>query len=286
VQVFFVLSGYLITSHLLSEERINLRSFYIRRAFRILPAAFSYLLMLLLVTWLSGQDVRGGIWASLLFFRNYLGETPHNTCTLHFWSLSLEEQFYLFWPSLLALLGRVRASVFAGVLVVGIAAFRVANWSAYDVGLRFLRTEVRADALLIGCLLALALNHASVRMRAAKWLPWAFWLGFPVFVFDAYRFHGLIPLHESLAIAVMIGATSLRPQMLVSRLLELDFLKTTGTLSYSLYIWQGLFLRPYWGLFWPILLVGSFMLSYVLIEQPARRLGRRLAARQAVLTAA
>jgi peptidoglycan/LPS O-acetylase OafA/YrhL len=280
VQIFFVLSGYLITSHLLGEQRINLRAFYVRRAFRILPTALTYLSVLILLTALTPFKVCGiDIWACLLLFRNYVMETSRITCTEHFWSLSMEEQFYLFWPAMLVLFGRLRASVLAGLIVLGIAVFRIFNWSLYTADLRFLHTEVRADGLLIGSLLALAFAYSPVRACAGRWAIWVFWPVLLVFVLDTFRFNTLIPLHESLAIAVLLGATSLRPKMLFSRALEWDCLKTTGALSYSIYIWQGLFLRPNWGILWPFLLVGSFLLSYVLIERPARRLGRKLAGR-------
>ncbi len=278
VQIFFVLSGYLITSNLLAEKRINLRAFYVRRAFRILPAALTYLSVLILLTALTPLKVcgAGDVWACLLLFRNYVMETPRNTCTGHFWSLSLEEQFYLFWPAMLALLGRVRASVLAGLLMAGISIFRILNWGFYTMDLRFQQTQVRADALLVGCLLALALAYAPIRVWAERWAVWIFWPALLVFGLDTLRFSTLIPLHESLAIAVLLCATSLGPQLLFSRVLEWEYLKMTGILSYSIYIWQGLFLRPNWGIFWPFLLGGSFLLSYVFIEQPARRLGRKL----------
>lgn len=280
VQIFFVLSGYLITSHLMAENRIDLKGFYIRRAFRILPASLSYLFVLALLTTFTPLKVSGDdVWACLLLFRNYTGETAQTTCTGHFWSLSLEEQFYLAWPTALVLLGRLRAAVTAAVFVAAIALFRILNWSFYSADLRFQRTEVRADGLLIGCLLALVLTAAPLRRWVEGRAAWFFWSALPILIIDAFRFHRLIPLHESLAIAAMIGATSLRPRLLIGRALEWEWIKATGLLSYSIYIWQGLFLRPNWGIFWPILLVGSFLLSYAAVEQPARRLGRRLAAR-------
>ncbi len=110
VSIFFVLSGYLITSNLLTSDKIRLPQFYARRFFRLMPAAWTYLMFLLLLTAFTRmQTIGGDIWGCLLFFRNYLGETTSNTCTLHFWSLSLEEQFYLLWPPLLVLIGRRNA---------------------------------------------------------------------------------------------------------------------------------------------------------------------------------
>lgn len=290
VQIFFVLSGYLITAQLVSEKKIDLRAFYIRRAFRIFPAAFSYLSVLVLLNATTQYKFCGtDILACLLFFRNYIPESDGNAFTGHFWSLSVEEQFYLIWPTILVCLGKRRTAVAASLLVLGIAIFRFWHWSyysAYSASLRFQHTEVRADGLLVGCLLAIALSHVPVRVWATKWAPWAFWLALPVFLFDAFHFPMLAPLHESLSMAVLIGATSLRPDMLLGRVLEFEHLKTTGMLSYSIYIWQALFLRPFWGAFFPALLGGSFLLSYLFVERPMRRLGRKLAARVAAGRAA
>src|ERR1700761_6122181 len=91
VQIFFVLSGYLITSNLLCEDKIHLGRFYVRRLFRLMPAAWTYLLVLVALTaWTPLKIIGSDLWACLLFFRNYLPETVTNTCTEHFWSLSLE----------------------------------------------------------------------------------------------------------------------------------------------------------------------------------------------------
>lgn len=278
VQIFFVLSGYLITSHLLKEERINLKAFYVRRVFRIMPAAVAFLLVVFLIR-LTALDLRqdGDILGCLLLFRNYLPETTQNTYTIHFWSLSLEEQFYLFWPAALAFLGRVRAAVAAVVLVSAIAAFRLFAWNAYANSYRSLGTEVRADGLMIGCLLGLALAYEPARLWAERCSVWALGIAFPVLVLDMLKFHTLIPLHESIAIAVLIGATSLKPRIVLSQMLETTPIKTIGVWSYSIYLWQGLFMRSNFGHAWPIFLAGSVLVSYYIIEKPYRRKGRMIA---------
>src|ERR1700731_4102388 len=94
VSVFFVLSGFLITSRLLDEQerngRINLLRFYLRRIFRLMPCAWTFLL----VVWTLGIVKPGEIESCLFFFRNYVAFGPSGP-TVHFWSLSIEEQFYL-----------------------------------------------------------------------------------------------------------------------------------------------------------------------------------------------
>ncbi|WP_109486403.1 acyltransferase family protein [Occallatibacter savannae] len=281
VQGFFVLSGYLITSHLLAEEHIDLKTFYVRRLFRIMPAATTFLLIVCLLRLTNGDFRDFDIFGCLLVFRNYLGQTSVNTYTAHFWSLSIEEQFYLFWPAILATAGRCRASIIAVSLIISIAIFRILNWNYYsNFYTGYMHTEIRADGLLIGCVLAIVVADKAFYARMERWARPAFWLALIVFALDTLCFHEIIPLHESVAIAVMLGATSIKPQLLVSRALECAPLKIMGAWSYSIYLWQGLFLRSTAGPAWPVLLVGSALVSYYLIEQPFRQAGRRFIARR------
>lgn len=280
VQIFFVLSGYLITQQLLSTKRIHLRAFYLRRAFRILPAAFFYLAVLSLLTLIVAPEIQGtGIVASLLFFRNYLPQTNANLFTNQFWTLSVEEQFYLAWPATLLLLGKRRAAGVAAILCAATAGWRMAFWAHYAVIPHFQDTEIRADGLLIGCLLAIALSEPPIKRWASEWARSVFWLAFPIFAVDCTIFGYILPLHESIVIAAMIGSTSISPDFFLSRMLDWTPLATVGVLSYSIYLWQQLFLHPFWGPLWPALLGASVLFSYAIIENPTRRLGRKIASR-------
>jgi len=279
VQLFFVLSGYLITSQLLAEERIHLGRFYTRRFFRLMPAAWTFLAFLALLTAFTPMKVLGrDVWACLLFYRNYVPETATSTCTEHFWSLSLEEQFYLVWPPLLALLGKKRSCILLMVSVAVIALHRILYWSELSQGLLFQRTEVRADAILAGCLMAFALRQEPVRAWFRHHGRLIFFACVPLLIVDVSIYHTLIPLHETLLIGAVLAATSLNPQMLFSRLLDMQNVRITGVLSYGIYLWQGVFLRPAWGLWWALLLPLAFLSSRLLVELPAIRLGRYLTA--------
>jgi peptidoglycan/LPS O-acetylase OafA/YrhL len=107
VDIFFVLSGYIITARLIEERRkfstISLSSFYVRRAFRILPLVAVYLATLFLLSrFIDLIDFHPAELAGSVFFRNYqIAALPRGIYTVHFWSLSIEEHFYLFWPALL-----------------------------------------------------------------------------------------------------------------------------------------------------------------------------------------
>lgn len=286
VQLFFVLSGYLITSQLLAEGRIHLGRFYVRRFFRLMPAAWLYLGFLGLLTAYTPMKVLGqDVWPCLFFYRNYVLETAANTCTEHFWSLSLEEQFYLVWPPLLVLLGRRNAGLLAVVSVMAISLYRLYCWGQLSQGLTFQHTEVRADAILVGCLLAYLLQREQVRTWFARNGVWVCLTCLPVLVWDVYAYHSLIPLHETLLISCVLAATSLSPGMFISRLLDLQHVRFTGVLSYGIYVWQGVFLRPAWGIWGPMLLGIAFLGSWVLVEQPLSKVGRWLVARMALQTA-
>ncbi len=279
VQIFFVLSGYLITTNLLREPKIHLGRFYIRRFFRLMPAAWTYLLFLgVLAVGTHMKTLGSDIWSCLFFFRNYVPETVANTCTEHFWSLSLEEQFYLAWPPILALLGRKRAAWVAAAAVVALSIYKIFAWSRPHTFFVFQHTEFRADGLLVGCLLAIVLERDAIRSWLTQHATPAFWIGSLLLALTIYRYQndGFMTLHESLLIAVVIACSSLSPQMLPGRILESSLLKSTGVMSYSLYLWQGLFLRSTWGAFGPLVLGAAFILSWRFIEQPGIQFGRKL----------
>jgi peptidoglycan/LPS O-acetylase OafA/YrhL len=283
VQIFFVLSGYLITAHLLNEDKINLGNFYLRRFFRLMPAAWTYLVLLgILTVFLHMRAIGKDVWACLFFFRNYVPETTGNTCTEHFWSLSLEEQFYLAWPPLLALLGRRWAGSMAAAAAVGIAVYRFFFMSAAHNFYAFQHTEFRADGLFVGCLLALLLQKDTVRSWFCRNGRLVFWGCLIPLALDVYWLPktGRMTLNESILIAAMLASTSLNPTAMPGRVLEWQHLKAMGIMSYSIYLWQGLFLRANWGVFGPVFLGASFLLTWRFIEQPGIQLGRRLIAKR------
>lgn len=281
VTIFFVLSGYLITSKLLTEESFSLQRFYVRRFFRLMPAAWAYLATLLLLTVFTRFKVVGDdLGSCLLFFRNYVVETTRNTCTEHFWSLSLEEQFYLIWPLLLTALGRKRSVAAAVLGVTSIAVFRIAHWNSFNVPYRMLYSQVRADALIVGCLLAFALEKENVRRWFRNVGPTLFPACLVLFMLDAYYFQELIPLHEAVDIAVMIGITTVNQASVFTRSLQWEHLQTTGIYSYSIYVWQGLLLRYNWGIFGFFALPVVVALSWAFIEKPGIAYGRKVTRRE------
>lgn len=288
VAIFFVLSGYLITSRLLAGELANLRRFYIRRAFRLWPCAWTFLLCWVIIGFAVRRklvfhpiDLAG----CLLFFRNFLSTHSGNTnFTGHFWSLSIEEQFYLGWPVMLLMLRRKRALSAAILGACAVAIFRLHNWAAYANGDRMFRSEVHIDSLLVGCALALLLDDRRARAFMSRFTKFLFIPAACVFCFyvRAFSDSAMAPLGESVTIAILLASTVLHPESRVSRLLESKALVSIGLLSYSLYVWQQPFLINNWGIFTipaMLLMVVVTFASYRWVETPGRRFGRRMEAR-------
>lgn len=279
VTVFFVLSGFLITSKLL-EGPIDLRRFYVRRLFRLMPAAWAYLAALSIADLWSRHKYTSPaeITSCLLFYRNF--RLPQfSTTTAHFWSLSVEEQFYLLWPLLLLLLGarRCRIVAIAGILLC--AWWRLAHWSYYDRLWYSFRTEARADALFVGCLLAIVMSTPDGLRSVQRWARYWILPALAGTVWCSLRFHWLPPLFECVCLAALIAAGVVHANRGYFRWLESRPLALLGTVSYSLYVWQQYFLIPRsrsHTLMMIALMPIIALASYYGIEKPLIRLGHRL----------
>src|SRR5271170_4544592 len=167
VDIFFVLSGFLITWLICGEEAetatISLRAFYTRRALRILPPAITYLAALVILARFGwGSISLSDITHCLLFVRNLFGGA---VTTAHYWTLSVEEQFYLLWPIAMVLLrtNRTRLKI-ASLLVLAAPFWRFVNyhWLGTAATINGARFDLRYDAILIGCCLALLRNDPSL----------------------------------------------------------------------------------------------------------------------------
>jgi peptidoglycan/LPS O-acetylase OafA/YrhL len=301
VDIFFGISGFLICSRLLTEHRhrgnISLKRFYVRRFFRILPPYVTYLAGLALLATMGLVRVSPQAWWScLLFYRNYLPVSVFGThYTGHFWSLAVEEHFYLLWPGLLVFAGITRARKLVVILAGLIAAWRVwefrHQWLDHLIpGVGFFpRTDIRLDGLLWGCWMALMLNDPIWHDRITRWLSPGVWLSLAAVFIACVRFQPpLAMMWQSILIPLLLAGTVLRPDALIGRILETTPLRWIGQISYSLYLWNSLFFAgmenphplPLGGLQqlpWSIVPVfACASLSYYLVEQPLIRLGHSL----------
>jgi peptidoglycan/LPS O-acetylase OafA/YrhL len=290
VSVFFALSGFLITRRLMVERRIDLRGFYRRRAFRILPPIMVYLAVLAVLGlgWRVIPMDGGQLLASLLFSRNYW--TATGWYTGHFWSLAVEEHFYLIWPVLLSIAGFRRARWIAPGLALTVAGWRFTDlhygWIArFDPALRgsLARTDYRLDTLLFGCVVALIWDDARVQalLRRVGGSGLALVAAAIAVCCQVWTPPGYLTLVAAL-MTLLPAATVAKPASWLGRFLELPQLVWVGRMSYSLYIWQQLFLPPRAVGIWqraPWNLAGIFAcaaFSYYVVERPAIAFGRRL----------
>jgi peptidoglycan/LPS O-acetylase OafA/YrhL len=282
VLIFFVLSGYLITSTLAQEReqsgQIDLKAFYLRRFFRLMPAAWTYLFVAyFLLHSMPGMEAL----SALLFWRNY--EMSASGLGTHFWSLSIEEQYYLVWPAAFLLLDSRRARLLAMVAACAVAAWRSMHLHQL-ASLPFvysLQTQYRADSLLVGCAAALAPRRWLIKAFDHRWMLAASLIGIVACI--AF-FHLYGPIGESMLIAFAIWSTSNYPDRfpILSRVLESRALVQIGVMSYSLYLWQQLAFSmlpnasALVNLVKVLLLALFASISFYAIERPAIRFGRSL----------
>lgn len=277
VRVFFVISGYLITTLLLKEQErsgeIQLKRFYIQRAYRILPAAFAFAIpvMILYRHELSRWDAA----AATLYLMNFDFAPPW--CVGHLWSLSVEEQFYFLWPGVLRKWFRHRRAILVGVIAVAPVYSAVCYFLKVPGG-GYGTFPAVADNLAVGCLAAIL----GTRIGAVR-LSWA-WLMMVVIVLVP-QFAANTPTRTLIMLFVLwpamhfsIAGILLHVVREPYRILNLGPVVFVGKISYSLYLWQQLFFfRP---TPWPTYIalpaaLGCACLSYWFIEQPMLRLRER-----------
>ena len=293
VVIFFVISGFLITGLLMTEHgrtgRVSLKMFYARRALRIFPAAYCYLGCVGLL-WLAGATQiapRDFAWA-LTYTVNFL---PNPSWTIgHLWSLSVEEQFYLLWPSAFAMLTLRRATrVAVAVIFLGPLA-RAAAWVLFrDTPYGDLPMfPMVADSLAVGCLLAIWRDW----LEAQGWYLRLLQPGFSIFlvalVLTLNRFTGYGVVETlgrsvtNVALAVLVHRFVHHSWDPVGRFLNSKVMTFIGKLSYSFYLWQQLFLdrhSPAWHNLFPqnlVLSILAALASYYLLERPLLALRHRL----------
>ncbi|WP_244927872.1 acyltransferase family protein [Nocardioides sp. W7] len=325
VDVFFVISGFLITSLMVREVerqgRLGLADFWARRARRLLPASavvlvFSAVVALVCLPVNSRKDFGGDIVSAALYVVNwrlgarevdYLAENVGASPVQHYWSLAVEEQFYVVWPLLIAALVAVFRARWRPALLVGIAAVSVASfvftlsYSVDQPGLAFFVSTTRIWELGVGALLAIGFP-TLVRLPAALrgvlgWVGLAL-VAYSVLELDATTVWPgtatLLPVLGTAAAILAGGGVAARWG--VGRLLGIRPAVWIGGLSYSLYLWHWPFLiaaEGIWGdlrvrqdLLVVLVSVVPAWLSYRFVETPFRRSPRFALPRPALLAGA
>lgn len=284
VHVFFVLSGYLITRLLQQEQertgRINLLTFYQRRCFRIFPAAFTYILIIALIS----PGSRPGLIYAATYTVSY-HPTGIPLFFQHLWSLSVEEQFYLLWPLALLISFRHRAWVawFAMAVAAGFRVVVLANPSHYSIDYLHFSFLGTMDSIAAGCLLAI--YEPWLRERW-KWMadvpaiaiavPVTAWAVESAFWNNATALWGAVPLLIAFWVFLLVQRRDW--------ILNNPVASAIGVLSYSLYLWQQPFAaeRKH-GVFVTLsMLAACAVASYLLVERPMLKLGASIKARKRV----
>ncbi len=265
VDVFFVISGYLITSIILTEKQagtFSLISFYERRARRILPALFVVMFACLPFAWLlllpgEAEDFFRSLIAvstfasNVLFWREsgYFDTSAEWKPLLHTWSLGVEEQYYLLFPIFLLLAWRLGKRCIVAILVfMAMVSFGVAHWgSFYHPEAAFFLLPSRGWELLIGVFTAFYLfpgkDNGDKREKPTKLVSQAVsLLGVLLIVYAIFAFDKNTPFPGASALIPTIGTALIilfaTPQTFVGKLLGVKLLVGIGLISYSAYLWH------------------------------------------------
>lgn len=263
VDVFFVISGFLITTHLVAQERVRFAEFWARRARRLLPAAFLVILVTLvasrfLIPPVLLADYAGEAIASVFYAENWVlaansvdyfaqDASPYQ----HYWSLAVEEQFYIFWPLLIALLIALKRRFASGVALVSALSLAFAIYqTAVTPTIAYFNPAGRVWEFGLGALVATA-KLPVARVKVATVLSALGFAGLAATLFlisPSALFPGLPALLPVLSTALVIYAGQGALASFAERFYGLRPIQLVGELSYGLYLWH-----------WPLLILPAYL---------------------------
>jgi len=300
VSLFFVISGFLISLLLFREMdrvgKISLRQFYSRRILRIMPAYFTYIIIMFAVTRVIDLHIRSRNWITASLFCVSLDRTENQSWQLgHLWSLSVEEHFYLLWPILIALCS-VRSAVIVAsfyVMITPVLRYFI-QLHVPQLDIEF-ASPVEMSTIAVGCLCAYAVFTHNVQISAyfrsnrarlflfggMAGLFGSTWLGHRVW---HYQFIFGDPVNSILLGLVLLGIFY-GGGGVIARQLNSKPMRAIGILSYSLYLWQQPFTYKvnYWAVIWPwniIFPVIAAPCSYFIVERPFLLMKERVGSRR------
>jgi peptidoglycan/LPS O-acetylase OafA/YrhL len=305
VKIFFVISGFIITLLLIREKEtsgtINLRAFWRRRSFRILPALWVLLLALACLQIFGLVTITPSTWlASFLFLRNHVGE---GWFTGHLWSLGVEAQFYLLWPIFVAHwpVSWLRIACISGVFLAVAFRFMAAMLVWPELAVYSLLANL--DLLMLGAMCAIYVSDQNPRAqtrqpdiltsalsRKTAWLSLAA-VGLASAFLMSTRWSAWATIFEPVLIGTTVTLLIMHvhgtPQGIARQILSYAPISLLGLWSYSLYLWQQLFLvhHSIWSISWvyerpwawALVLAFVTLASYYLVEQRFNRWGHKRA---------
>jgi peptidoglycan/LPS O-acetylase OafA/YrhL len=311
IEVFFVISGFVITGLLLREQaatgHTSLRSFYGRRARRIIPAATLVIIVTVIVTYHSLGPVVGhetavdGQWAALFLSNvhfaavhtNYLVAQSPPSPLLNYWSLGVEEQFYIVYPTLFLLIGwwarkgsfRVRLTVILVTVIVASYTFSIV-YTSLDLQGAYYSLLTRSWELALGGLIAV---HGGQLQRIPQaWAAVGSWMGLTVVMVSSVsltgssQYPGALVAIPTLGAGLVVAAGAAEPRWGVERLLRRRTFQFLAAISFPLYLWhwpileiaaqsRGVASLPVWDNIVLLLVAGVLAtLTYYFFENPIR----------------
>jgi peptidoglycan/LPS O-acetylase OafA/YrhL len=281
VKFFFVISGFLITSIMLREldrsGTVDRMAFFRRRARRLLPGLLTFVAAVAVLRWIGVYTFAPSQLVAALTFSGQLGTWELG----HLWSMAVQEQFYLAWALILVIGGRRLASLSALTLVIAVPLARVVHATLQpDAPSLYLGNGASVDTLALGCLLAL---HRE-RLATSRWFNAAVESRYSVpLLYVLGGFAAVIGWRPGVllraplvagAIVLLLERCIRHPDRGFAKVLASRGVVYIGSASYSLYLWQQLFLDPAstsWAAAYPVNIVaavGVGLLSWHLIERP------------------
>ncbi len=287
VNIFFVISGFLITTLLIREEKlygkINLKSFYIRRSLRIFPVYYFVLLTYFILQILSLIEISNLSWFTSLTYTKYFNRGS-DLYTGHFWSLCVEEHFYIFWP-IAFMFGKKIRKYLAFFLILIVPIIKLISFYFPVSWVHDLTILTRIDAIAFGCLVSIYKDYILSKLE--KYWKYIIYISLgslfilhflPSNILDYNHFaviksfgtaYGSI---ANIFIALLILYSIYGPKKLWYKFLNLKIMNHIGILSYSLYLWQQIVIfEPFHFNFNPFVTVILIYLvaftSYYFIEK-------------------
>lgn len=293
VDIFFVISGFLITTlcikELLSTGNLSLQRFYVRRFLRVIPVAYLYILVIFIIDRCLGLHLSGITYLSavlLLVNFSYFGQMHGSWLLGHYWSLSLEEQFYLLFPVMI----KLNIKLFLALLLFVVAVTPAILFLQVQFGILnnnvlagLIRYSTKFQGMAVGCLCSILLFKGWLNF--GRWKPVLGLVSVTLmFCFKYTTVFGLqnslFNLTTSVSIAIVLTIVIEPSDTIFFKFLNLKGMNFIGQISYSVYIWQQLFIYNN-SQFLPsrlgvnlLFLIAVPLLSYFYYEKPLLNLKR------------
>lgn len=311
VDIFFILSGFLITSLLVQEfdkaGTINLKNFYMRRILRLVPALILLLAVycLIVFSFLSEESATKhyiDAFISLFYLSNWARAFNFHPPDFlgHTWSLSIEEQFYILWPITLSKLlqfKKNRWQVLLFTFLIALSAWVLRCYLALnEASLQRLYNglDTRADSLMAGCvlgtLLSSSLLSAQIKQALSKWVPCCSFFSAVLLLFLFYegdwqnlKMYYFYFIAIEILVVIVILDIFINKESLVGKILSVKALVWIGSISYGLYLWHYPVYRILFTLGFKqemVATIGTLLTflvaicSYYFLEQPIRKFGK------------